>query len=178
MSLVEQSVNQTPVRLSVPDLGPEVEGLVPADGVYAGWLTRLDLPDDGETADRVLPAAVSIGTNPTFAGHERRVEGYVLDRTDLARLLDNDHRPGQRGSRARYLGRVRRAVDHALVPPEKARDRAHLCAGFLDDLLPFLDFCAQESLQLFRRRALDLHAMDQQSILQLGIRQRLPGLGV
>ena len=65
------------------NLGPEVEGLVPADGVYAGWLTRLDLAADGGQADRVLPAAVSIGTNPTFDGHERRVEGYVLDRTDL-----------------------------------------------------------------------------------------------
>ena len=66
------------------NLGPEVEGLVPADGVYAGWLTRLDRPAEGEgLVDRVLPAAVSIGTNPTFDGHERRVEGYVLDRTDL-----------------------------------------------------------------------------------------------
>jgi len=66
------------------NLGPEVEGLVPADGVYAGWLTRLDRPAGGEgQVDRVLPAAVSIGTNPTFDGHERRVEGYVLDRTDL-----------------------------------------------------------------------------------------------
>jgi riboflavin kinase/FMN adenylyltransferase len=30
-----------------------------------------------------LPAAVSVGTNPTFDGHERRVEAYVLGRTDL-----------------------------------------------------------------------------------------------
>ena len=30
-----------------------------------------------------LPAAVSVGTNPTFDGHQRRVEAYVLDRTDL-----------------------------------------------------------------------------------------------
>ncbi len=51
---------------------------VPADGVYAGWLTRLDEPD----AER-LPAAISVGTNPTFAGVERRVETYVLDRVDL-----------------------------------------------------------------------------------------------
>lgn len=43
---------------------------VPADGVYAAWLIR--------GGDR-LPAAVSIGTNPTFAGQERRVEAYVLD---------------------------------------------------------------------------------------------------
>ncbi|SDS01521.1 bifunctional riboflavin kinase/FAD synthetase [Microlunatus soli] len=51
---------------------------VPADGVYAGWLTRLDRPH----ADR-LPAAISVGSNPTFVGEDRRVETYVLDRTDL-----------------------------------------------------------------------------------------------
>jgi riboflavin kinase / FMN adenylyltransferase len=49
----------------------------PADGVYAGWLRRLDT---GET----FPAAISVGTNPTFDGErERRVESYVLDRDDL-----------------------------------------------------------------------------------------------
>jgi riboflavin kinase / FMN adenylyltransferase len=47
---------------------------VPADGVYAGRLVR----GTGSGADR-LPAAVSIGTNPTFAGRERRVEAFVLD---------------------------------------------------------------------------------------------------
>jgi riboflavin kinase/FMN adenylyltransferase len=51
----------------------------PADGVYAGWLARLDVPDA-----EPLPAAISVGTNPTFDGErERRVEAYVLDRTDL-----------------------------------------------------------------------------------------------
>ena len=54
-----------------------VEGAAPADGVYAGWLTRLD---SGET----YPAAISVGTNPTFEGErERRIEAYVLDRDDL-----------------------------------------------------------------------------------------------
>jgi riboflavin kinase/FMN adenylyltransferase len=49
----------------------------PADGVYAGRLTRLDT---GET----YPAAISVGTNPTFDGErDRRVESYVLDRDDL-----------------------------------------------------------------------------------------------
>ncbi len=49
----------------------------PADGVYAGWLRRLD------TGER-YPAAISVGTNPTFEGvRERRVESYVLDRDDL-----------------------------------------------------------------------------------------------
>ena len=67
-------------RLPDREPGPDVEGLVPADGVYAGWLVRLALPDDA--VDRV-PCAVSIGTNPTFDGRARRVEGYVLDRTDL-----------------------------------------------------------------------------------------------
>jgi riboflavin kinase/FMN adenylyltransferase len=44
---------------------------VPADGVYAAWLVR--------GRGQRLPAAVSIGTNPTFSGRERRVEAYVLD---------------------------------------------------------------------------------------------------
>jgi riboflavin kinase / FMN adenylyltransferase len=48
---------------------------VPADGVYAAWLVR---GRGGGSAQR-LPAAVSIGTNPTFSGRERRVEAYVLD---------------------------------------------------------------------------------------------------
>jgi riboflavin kinase/FMN adenylyltransferase len=48
---------------------------IPADGVYAGWLTRAD--------GTRLPAAISIGTNPTFGGTHRRVEAYVLDRDDL-----------------------------------------------------------------------------------------------
>jgi riboflavin kinase/FMN adenylyltransferase len=38
--------------------------------VYAAWLVR---------AGERLPAAVSIGTNPTFSGLQRRVEAYVLD---------------------------------------------------------------------------------------------------
>jgi len=58
---------------------PAREGeLVPADGVYAGWLTRLDV-DEPER----WPAAISVGTNPTFDGVERAVESYVLDRDDL-----------------------------------------------------------------------------------------------
>jgi len=54
----------------------------PADGVYAGWLRRLDA-NDGPVSEP-LPAAISVGTNPTFDGErERRVESYVLDRDDL-----------------------------------------------------------------------------------------------
>jgi riboflavin kinase/FMN adenylyltransferase len=55
----------------------EQAAATPADGVYAGWLRRLD------TGER-YPAAISVGSNPTFDGHrERRVESYVLDRDDL-----------------------------------------------------------------------------------------------
>ena len=63
------------------NLGADSLGLVPADGVYAGWLVRLDLPEGDP--ERRLPAAISVGTNPTFDGQVRVVESYVLDRTDL-----------------------------------------------------------------------------------------------
>ena len=52
----------------------------PADGVYAGWLASLDL-DGTETAR--WPAAISVGTNPTFGIGDRTVEAYALDRDDL-----------------------------------------------------------------------------------------------
>jgi riboflavin kinase/FMN adenylyltransferase len=54
------------------NLSPESEGLIPADGVYAGWLT------DGGVR---YPAAISVGNNPTFEGvPKKQVEAYVLDR--------------------------------------------------------------------------------------------------
>lgn len=63
------------------NLAPDALGLVPADGVYAGWLTRSARPlGDPE---RTMPAAISVGSNPTFDGTVRTVEAYVLDRTDL-----------------------------------------------------------------------------------------------
>ena len=52
------------------NLEPLPWSAVPADGVYAGRLVR---------GKELLPAAISIGTNPTFAGRERRVEAYVID---------------------------------------------------------------------------------------------------
>jgi riboflavin kinase/FMN adenylyltransferase len=54
---------------------------IPADGVYAGWLSALN--DDGSTAQR-WPAAISVGTNPTFDDViQPAVEAYALDRDDL-----------------------------------------------------------------------------------------------
>ncbi|MGD9956174.1 MAG: bifunctional riboflavin kinase/FAD synthetase [Candidatus Nanopelagicales bacterium] len=47
---------------------------IPADGVYAAWFVL-----DPYAAPERHAAAVSIGTNPTFDGVERRVEAYVLD---------------------------------------------------------------------------------------------------
>lgn len=52
---------------------------IPADGVYAARLILEPYTEHEES----LPAAVSVGTNPTFHGVERRVEAYALDRTDL-----------------------------------------------------------------------------------------------
>ena len=73
----------------------DIIGFIPADGVYAGWLTIQNSsdeqirPNEPPKANPVetnpkWPAAISIGTNPTFSDvQDRRVEAYVLDRTDL-----------------------------------------------------------------------------------------------
>ncbi|QEH93557.1 bifunctional riboflavin kinase/FAD synthetase [Dermacoccus abyssi] len=63
------------------NLARDADGVVPADGVYAGWLVRRELPQDHP--EYRLPAAISVGTNPTFDIPERTVEAYVLDRDDL-----------------------------------------------------------------------------------------------
>jgi len=53
------------------NLSQDATGLVPSDGVYAGWLTV-----DGTR----YPSAISVGTNPTFEGQlHRTVEAYVID---------------------------------------------------------------------------------------------------
>ena len=54
----------------------KIEGqTIPADGVYAGWLT---------VGINFWPAAISIGTNPTFVGERgRQVEAYALDQEGL-----------------------------------------------------------------------------------------------
>lgn len=75
-------------ELGYPTANVAADGrAVPADGVYAGWLCVLG---SGVLGSGVLgsgerhPAAISVGTNPTFEGERsRRVEAYVLDRSDL-----------------------------------------------------------------------------------------------
>ncbi|MCZ2403604.1 bifunctional riboflavin kinase/FAD synthetase [Paenarthrobacter sp. Z7-10] len=54
------------------NLSPAATGFIPADGIYAGWLT--------DEAGSRWPAAVSVGSNPTFAHVGRQVEAYVIDR--------------------------------------------------------------------------------------------------
>ncbi|WP_328994949.1 bifunctional riboflavin kinase/FAD synthetase [Kribbella sp. NBC_01245] len=59
------------------------DAAIPLDGVYAGWLTVLEPAPGAPSYGEPLPAAISVGSNPTFDGVDRRVESYVLDRDDL-----------------------------------------------------------------------------------------------
>lgn len=70
------------------NLSADLEGFVPAEGVYAGWLVDggAHTSEGGGDPRRSIryPAAISVGTNPTFDDVPvRQVEAYVLDETDL-----------------------------------------------------------------------------------------------
>lgn len=84
-------------ELGFPTANLEVHGglIIPADGVYSGLLS---------TATQVFPAAVSIGTNPTFEGVVgRRVEAHALGETDLnlyGQIVDLDFIDFVRGMQA------------------------------------------------------------------------------
>ncbi|WP_238654469.1 bifunctional riboflavin kinase/FAD synthetase [Rothia uropygialis] len=54
------------------NMSPESDGLIPADGVYAGWLH--------DEAGMRWPVAISVGSNPTFEGVSRQVEAHVMGR--------------------------------------------------------------------------------------------------
>ena len=56
------------------NLAPDATGLIPADGIYAGWMV--------DEAGTRWPAAISVGSNPTFDGVSRQVEAHVIDRPD------------------------------------------------------------------------------------------------
>ncbi|MBF4461938.1 MULTISPECIES: bifunctional riboflavin kinase/FAD synthetase [unclassified Rathayibacter] len=82
------------------NLSPESQGLIPADGVYAGRLTS-----EGVT----YPAAISVGSNPTFVGvPPKQVEAFVLDQTlDLYdRVVD-----------VAFVGRIRGQVAYEGIEP-------------------------------------------------------------
>lgn len=80
---------------------------VPADGIYAAWFTA------GDGVRRA--ASVSIGTNPTFSGTERRVEAYVLD-------FDGDLY-GERVS-LDFIGHLREQRTYDAIEPLIAQIRA------------------------------------------------------
>lgn len=90
---------------------------VPADGVYAGWL---------EVAGERWPSAISIGTNPTFAGERSsQVEAYALDREGLD-LYDQ-------GAIIDFGWRLRDTLkfdglEHLLVQMKKDCDQARILA--------------------------------------------------
>jgi len=70
------------------NLSADAEGFIPTDGVYAGWLvdqgSSAGGASDAASAVTRYPAAISVGTNPTFDDvHSRQVEAYVLDETGL-----------------------------------------------------------------------------------------------
>ncbi len=52
------------------NLDTEPYAAIPADGIYAGWFVL---------GTRRLPAAISVGSNPTFSGQVTTVEAFVLD---------------------------------------------------------------------------------------------------
>ena len=60
------------------NLSQQATGIIPADGIYAGWL---HVP--GSLHPTRMPAAVSVGANETFDEVTRVVEAHVLGRTDL-----------------------------------------------------------------------------------------------
>jgi riboflavin kinase / FMN adenylyltransferase len=81
---------------------------LPADGVYAGRFV---------IGDRSLPAAISVGTNPTFSGRVRTVEAYVLD-------VDEDF----------YGFQVALDIEHRLRGQERFDDVAALIAQMHRDI--------------------------------------------
>ncbi|WP_285726476.1 bifunctional riboflavin kinase/FAD synthetase [Psychromicrobium xiongbiense] len=87
------------------NLAPEAEGYIPADGVYAGWLV--------DAAGTRWPAAISVGSNPTFEGVSRQVEAHVLDRP--VELVEDFDLYGQR-VRVEFVARLRGMV--AYTGPE------------------------------------------------------------
>jgi riboflavin kinase/FMN adenylyltransferase len=94
---------------------------VPEDGVYAGWLRVLP---DGER----MPAAISVGHNPTFRGRrERRVESFVIDAPDDLDLYDRE-------VEVEFVGRIRGMkrfdeVEHLVAAIGDDVERARIVLG-------------------------------------------------
>ncbi|PAT10294.1 riboflavin biosynthesis protein RibF [Corynebacterium hadale] len=84
ISVIERGAGRGGRELGYPTANQYVEEMsaLPGDGVYAGWVTIIDdAPIDGDIEPGVrYPAAISVGTNPTFGDTRRSVESYILDR--------------------------------------------------------------------------------------------------
>nr|WP_256477962.1 bifunctional riboflavin kinase/FAD synthetase [Corynebacterium stercoris] len=84
ISTIERGAGRGGRELGYPTANQYVSeaSALPGDGVYAGWLTIIDdAPIDGDMEPGVrYPAAISVGTNPTFGDARRSVESYILDR--------------------------------------------------------------------------------------------------
>ena len=84
------------------NLSSTATGYIPADGIYAGWLV--------DQAGTRWPAAISVGSNPTFDGVSRQVEAHVIDRPEESRRRLRSVRPDSCG------GICRQAAGHGGVP--------------------------------------------------------------
>ncbi|MFI6484105.1 bifunctional riboflavin kinase/FAD synthetase [Nonomuraea sp. NPDC050663] len=97
---------------------------IPADGVYAGWLRCIPVGNLPAAYDGVRwPAAISVGTNPTFEGVPRTVEAYALDRDDLE--LYGTHVAVEFAARLRGNTRfdsIEALVDQINADVDRARD--------------------------------------------------------
>jgi len=56
------------------NLYPEDESLLLRDGVYGGFARQ-----GGQSGRLLGAAAISVGTNPTFGEHPRRLEAHIID---------------------------------------------------------------------------------------------------
>ena len=61
------------------NLNVDRSAAVPADGIYAGRALALDEWWQADESATLGAAAISVGTNPTFGRHQRRVEAHILD---------------------------------------------------------------------------------------------------
>lgn len=94
--------------IGFPTANVQTEQLLPGDGVYAAEVT---LPDA-----RVCRAAMNVGSRPTFAGVERRVEIHILDvAPDAHGAISGQPEYGWM-LRVRVLAFVRDQVKFASVP--------------------------------------------------------------
>jgi riboflavin kinase / FMN adenylyltransferase len=101
------------------NLSQEAEGMVPADGVYAGWVT--------DAHHHRWPAAISVGSNPTFDGLIRVVEAHVMDRPE--EQVEDFDLYGQR-LRVEFVDRLRgmvayEGVDKLVEQMHKDVEAAH-----------------------------------------------------